>query len=94
MSEIIVAAALQILLPSVPTSIDNEPMVFFKPKPARHHHLIHQIAILTGVPVQPDEQGFITSEGRYVDRAEAMAIAFSEGQTMSTRKHLFSEDLW
>lgn len=99
--ETIVAAALRIELAPIP-HIENEAMVFSKPKPARHHHLIHQVAGLIGRPVSPDEQGFLTNEGRYVSRRQAYHIARLSGQipfeeriipTPGTEK-IFSEDLW
>lgn len=39
-------------------------------------------------------QGFLTSCGRYVDREEAIKIARAAGQTNSTKRGLFSEDLY
>lgn len=39
-------------------------------------------------------QGFLTSIGRFVDRAEAMIIAREAGQTTSKKSGLFSEDLY
>lgn len=39
-------------------------------------------------------QGFLTSLGRYVDRAEGMKIARAAGQTDVQKTHLFSEDLY
>jgi len=39
--------------------------------------------------------GFITSEGRFVDRAEAREIAIKAGQVKDTEfPQLYSEDLW
>lgn len=42
------------------------------------------------------QQGFVTSRGRFVDRAEAFAIAFSAGQVpwMGGLRKLYSEDLY
>lgn len=39
-------------------------------------------------------QGFLTSRGRFVNRAEAMLIARAAGQTQSEKQDLFSEDLY
>lgn len=94
MTELIVAAALRIQLPRVTPEIETAPMVFSKPQPARHHHLIFEVARLIGRPVSPDEQGFLTSAGRYVDRDDAYLIAASAGQVDFEPRHLFSEDLW
>jgi hypothetical protein len=45
------------------------------------------------------QQGFLTNEGRFVDRYEALDIATSAGQLKGRHKHnpldqLMSEDLW
>ncbi|WCD56276.1 hypothetical protein [Caulobacter phage RLK] len=65
------------------------------PPPARHHNLF--IAYDRLGP--PDEQGFLTSKGRFVGREEALRIAVTSGQPMIDHpsRHarlLFSEDLW
>lgn len=39
-------------------------------------------------------QGFLTSTGRYVDRAEAATIAYTAGQIPTPKQTLFSEDLY
>lgn len=67
--------------------------------PARHHNVMHRFYRKTGVVVGPDEQGFITDTGRYVDREEALKIAVFAGQIIrrSGGDHateLFSEDMW
>lgn len=41
-----------------------------------------------------DDQGFLTSHGRYVYRGEAARIAVASGQVGSSIKILFSEELW
>lgn len=55
-------------------------------------HKAHNV----GIKMSPkaDDQGFITSLGRYVDRGEAMDIAFATGQVDIDSGYLFSEDLW
>lgn len=40
------------------------------------------------------EQGFLTSDNRFVGRYEAGEIAFKSGQTSTLIKYLYSEDLW
>lgn len=68
------------------------------PPPARHHNVLHTF----GSGVKLHDQGFLTSEGRYVDREEALKIATAAGQLNALRdqpgayrgKELFSEDLW
>lgn len=46
--------------------------------------------------VTQDMQGFLTSEGRFVNRIEAMELARDAGQLIgnTTRNYLMSEDLW
>ena len=88
MSERIVAAAAR----------TPDGVVHFLPAPARHHHILQADST-------PDDfyadQGFATSEGRFVDREEGMKVAVAAGQLKrsSNPKHyqgplLFSEDLW
>ena len=41
-------------------------------------------------------QGFVTSDNRFIDRIEAVGVAFQSGQIKErdNRMKLFSEDLW
>ena len=72
------------------------------PPPARHHSLLHPVNSGRGPRVKavgPNDQGFLTSTGRYVGREEALQIALASGQPMIDHpsRHatqLFSEDLW
>jgi hypothetical protein len=41
-----------------------------------------------------DEQGFVTTWGRYVTREEAGRIAFAAQQTSALKEILYSEDVW
>jgi len=41
-----------------------------------------------------EDQGFITSLGRFVGREEAADVALAAGQVAESVKILFSEDLW
>lgn len=41
-----------------------------------------------------EDQGFITSTGRFVNRTEAATLAKKAGQIKNETKILFSEDLW
>lgn len=93
MSETIVAAAhlYQLADSDDPRAV---PVVVSAPPPARHHNLF---ALVGGK--RPDESGFLTSAGRFVDRAEALKIAVAAGQPLIDHPsrhdtHLFSEDLW
>lgn len=75
-------------------------LVISLPAPDRHHHIIHAAARLRGKPGSGDAQGFLTSEGRFVDRKAAWAIAEAAGQLLErapTDKRggtLYSEDVW
>ena len=67
------------------------------PRPARHHDIIHMLYDRGNRKlIRPEDQGFITSEERYVDREEAAHLAVASGQIEGTRwgRYLFSEDLW
>jgi hypothetical protein len=78
----------------------GDPIIISKPAPARHHHVIHEVATATGEPVHPLAQGFVTSTGRFVDRREGMTVALMAGQLLDPTKiatsmpQLYSEDLW
>lgn len=83
-------------------------VIWTLPRPARHHillhawahaHWVHDPVTNTGHPrkVPTDAvQGFMTSEGRFVDRKEAERIARACGQLKGPMlgHELTSEDLW
>ena len=66
----------------------------------RHDDIISQMFSLgkrtVFVDVGEYEQGFLTSENRFVDRIEAKEIAIKSDQLIRNRSsdRLFSEDLW
>lgn len=69
------------------------------PPPARHHTLMHPMTDHASSRIGPDDQGFLTSTGRYVDREEAMRIVRRSGQPhradlSDDADTLYSEDLW
>lgn len=70
------------------------------PPPARHGQVLHAIVVTLDLPSPPIcNQGFLTSEGRYVGRVEAKLIARHAGQIIREsagpgHPELFSEDLW
>ena len=87
MTERIVAAAIQ-----------WEGVTFSLPKPARHGQVLHSLE-----PILPDYaithccQGFLTSEGRFVNRVQARQLAHMAGQEPGEtggQRDLYSEDLW
>lgn len=55
-------------------------------------HKAHHVKV--PMSQKADDQGFITSEGRYVQRGEAAKIAIAAGQIDKDEKFLFSEMLW
>lgn len=64
----------------------------------RHPHCIHTFVALTGKrSVIPEcgenEQGFLTSENRFVDREEGAKIHIANGGVCNF-KELYSEDLY
>lgn len=68
------------------------------PAPARHHTIMWTRLLIDGQRTGGvDEQGFLTTKGRFVDRAEGFRIATAADQIET--KHgspglLFSEDMW
>lgn len=76
--------------------------VWTLPRPARHNHLImawahvHTPAMLAKPIVRIPEhvQGFVTSEGRFVNRQRAARLALEAHQIPAPKVQLYSEDLW
>ena len=106
MTETIIAAAIRIRTPERFASKmwNGKPsypphLIVTAPPPARHGTLLHPLHDLGPAPEHIDDQGFITSTGRFVERKEALQIALASGQPMIDHpsRHdtlLFSEDLW
>jgi len=83
--------------------------VWTLPRPARHHDILAHMKA-AGVSLEDrhsSDQGFIASDGRFVDRREAMTIALAAGQFLTERAtcsgvrwkatlggKLFSEDIF
>jgi hypothetical protein len=72
-----------------------------QPPPARHHTLLMQLYAESDVKlplyVPPKhEQGFVTDDGRFLDRKAAGEHALAHGQILSLGHppNLYSEDLW
>ncbi len=64
---------------------------------SRHSDAIMSAATLTGDRPITGEQGFLTSDGRFVSRTEGAKIALKSKQIIALRfskTELFSEDLW
>ena len=86
MTERIVAAAMQI-----------DGLTISLPRPAGHGEVMALATDAINYTPAAEIQGFVTSEGRFVTRVEAMKIAHRAGQEFreKPRSHqLFSEDLW
>jgi hypothetical protein len=67
------------------------------PRPCRHHHVVWLLYHCGFDKVDSRDQGFVLSDGRYVDRREARTVAEAAGQLLpDARKSelLFSEDVW
>ncbi|SFJ48951.1 hypothetical protein SAMN03159338_1540 [Sphingomonas sp. NFR04] len=106
--ETIVAAAIRVRVPDHWAKREHDCakpypdfLTISAPPPARHHTLLHPSFDILGHGTGGDDQGFTTSIGRYVGRAEALEIAVAAGQVdPANRKSgssfpgLFSEDLW
>lgn len=68
----------------------------------RHRNIIQQMKATMGLrtvlrgenSVGQYEQGFLTNDNRFVERAEAAKIAFKSGQIKIEKTYLFSEDVW
>ena len=82
----------------VAAAIQYEGVTFSLPQPARHHVVMHSLdMVLTVEQMARACQGFLTSTGRFVNRAQARQIAHMAGQEPKSTggSHtLFSEDLW
>ena len=76
----------------------EDEVVWSLPSPNRHHDVIDLIyerrqdgKMVTG------EQGFLDSEGKFLDRKEALHVAVEADQLIRKtfpENELFSEDLW
>lgn len=71
-------------------------LIFTAPRPARHGDLFYK----SGRRAQPDEQGFLLSDGSFAARERAWDVAIAAGQPIlrdpevKAANYLFSEDLW
>jgi hypothetical protein len=60
----------------------------------RHHLILRRIADTTKEWPITSEQGFVLSDGRFADRAEAARVAYAAGQIAEPKRELFSEDVF
>lgn len=80
----------------VAMEFEDEAGMLCLPAPHRHCHLV-ALAKAIGVDRMRSAkatQGFYTSEGQFVTRFQAGAVAKNAGQTKERKKELFSEDVW
>lgn len=69
--------------------------VWTLPAPARHHDVIRHYREETSAERLPEnDQGFVSSNGRFLRRKAALAIAFEADQVTDVTGTLTSEDLW
>lgn len=73
--------------------------VYSLPAPNRHHDVIRLIAEQTGVSyvnTHGEDQGFLDSSGRYLNRRQALLNARLHNQIKGAIIHneLYSENLW
>jgi hypothetical protein len=90
-SEVIIAAAIKF-----------GDLVCHVPKPGRHYNVLHKLSNMGGsYDIRETEvHGFLTDEGEFLGRLDAMRHALASGQTLMRRAggydgpELSSEDLW
>lgn len=82
----------------VAAAMQYEGVTISLPQPARHAQVMHSAGnFMTPAQIARACQGFLTSEGRFVNRVQARQIAHIAGQepkTTGNERDLFSEDLW
>lgn len=80
----------------VAAAIVYEGVVHTLPPPARHADIIKVIWQKIHKQVTCEIQGFVTDEGKFVNRIEAGKIAIAAGQIkeLEVPPDLYSEDLW
>jgi hypothetical protein len=70
--------------------------IFAVEKPGRHGSIFKALNDI-GMELNEDDQGFLTSFGRFVDRRSGCTIARAAGQILKKTGPadvLFSEDMW
>lgn len=82
----------------VAAAIQHEGVTISLPKPARHGQILHCAEqFLPEHALGAACQGFLTSEGRFVNRIQARQLAWIAGQQpkeTANARDLYSEDLW
>ncbi|WP_376704732.1 hypothetical protein RQ479_08285 [Mesorhizobium sp. ISC25] len=80
----------------VAVAIRHRGLVVTLPAPARHCDVLRPLYDLTKELVALRNQGFLTSNGRFVGRHEAAVVAVKAEQIRDPQwpPELYSEDLW
>lgn len=93
----IIAAAVRYQAPKFdPACPDYGPIIISVPRPGRHHNILHPLSQISSAAAIDGEQGFLTDEGQFLNREEAMELVKKNGQllTQNQPNQLYSEDLW
>jgi len=72
-------------------------VVYAVPRPGRHHDVLKVMPEREAADSRLEDQGFVTSTGRFVNRAEAADLARAANQLIrvpTPRDTLTSEDVW
>lgn len=79
-------------------AIQWDGVTYSLPKPARHGQVLHSVEDVLGAEKSAfATQGFLTSEGRFVNRVQALQIAHRANQIIKKTggdRDLYSEDVW
>ena len=79
-------------------AIKFEGKIWSLSRPNRHHHIVHQIYVETGVEPDNGVQGFLDHDGAFLDRKQALIHATECDQLLAGRsvwaEELCSENLW
>jgi hypothetical protein len=74
-------------------ALQQDGIVYTLPRPARHCDIIHHV-VKQGVSLLGSLQGFVLSDGTFVDRYQAARVAYLAGQIEEGIGQLYTEDLW
>lgn len=82
----------------VAAAIQWDGVAYSLPRPARHGQVLHSLhSVLDENQLAYASQGFITSDGRFVNRVQALQIAHRAKQIIRKTggdRDLYSEDVW
>lgn len=78
----------------IAAAVQLDDLVVSQPPPVRHDAILTAIHRVTGQLVTSDQQGFLTSAGRFVSRHDAREIAIAAKQVDGDCMLLTSEQLW